>query len=243
MEEFKTLLRDYRISAESEKILTATPLVLLVGPSSSGRNTIINELVKTTGKYHYIISDTTRPMRVKNGVPIEKNGREYWFRSADEVLEDVRQGKFLEAALIHEQQVSGVSIREVMAARKEHAIAITDVEIAGAETIHRIKPDAKVLFVVPPDFDSWMQRLRPRSDLAEAEIRRRLEGACREFRAVLKHDYYTVVINDNLQQAIADVHTLSTTDDYSKDKAQKGRELVQHLLQVTEDYLAQLQQG
>jgi len=237
--EFRSVLNNYKLSASAEQVLADTQLVLLVGPSGGGgRNTIIRELLQT-GRYHYIVSDTTRHIRIKDGVPIEQDGREYWFRSEAEILDDLRQGEFLEAAVIHEQQVSGISIREVAKARTNHLVAITDVETAGAATIHNLKPDTTIVFVVPPDFTTWMQRLRSRSDLPESEIRRRMEGACREFRAVLAHDYYTIVVNDKLDEAVAEIHHIVTTGDRSTAKEQIAHRLVEQLLQDAQAYLAQ----
>src|SRR5947209_4084329 len=115
--EFHTLLADYKLSKASLLTLSQTKLVLLVAPTSSGRNTIIRELLKT-GDYYFIVSDTTRKPRVNDGIP-ERDGVEYWFRSEEEVLEDIKQGKYLEAAVIHEQQVSGISIRELQKANEQ----------------------------------------------------------------------------------------------------------------------------
>jgi guanylate kinase len=236
--EFRAVLANYQLSDSAKQILAETPLVLLVGPSGGGRNTIIDELRKL-GTYHYIVSDTTRQIREKDGVPIEQNGREYWFRKEAELLEDLRRGEFLEAAIIHEQQVSGVSIREVAKARSDHAIAITDIEPAGAETIHAIKTDALVIFIVPPDFPEWMRRLRGRSDLPEDEVRRRLTTACKEIEAALSRPYYTIVANDQLTHAVADIDSLATTGRHDAAKELAARKLADQLLVEARAYLDQ----
>src|SRR5579885_607634 len=107
LQEFKTVLANYRISPASQRILQQTNLVLLAAPTSAGRNTIIRELLKT-GDYHYIVSDTTRQPRINDGIP-EQNGVEYWFRSEADILKDLAAGQYVEAAIIHNQQVSGIS--------------------------------------------------------------------------------------------------------------------------------------
>src|SRR5689334_7205560 len=96
--EFQKVLEHYQVSDENKAILKQTRLVLLDGPTSSGRNTIIDELVKT-GDYFHIVSDTTRQPRHKDGKPIEENGREYWFRSEDDVLAGLKNGDYMEAAI------------------------------------------------------------------------------------------------------------------------------------------------
>src|ERR1700759_5108412 len=116
-QEFKAVLDSYQISDRARQAVQELKLALLLAPTSSGRNTIIRYQVGT-GRYYYIISDTTRPPRVNDGVQ-EKNGREYWFRSEEEILADLKAGEYLEAEIIHNQQVSGISIRELEKAHSE----------------------------------------------------------------------------------------------------------------------------
>lgn len=234
--EFRAVLADYKLSESAKKTLAETKLVLLVGPSSSGRNTAINKLLET-GEYHNVISDTTREKRMKDGVPIEKDGREYWFRTEDEILDDLKHGEFLEAAVIHEQQVSGISIRELDKANRAGLIAITDIEPQGADWIHKLKADAIILFVVPPDFDAWMTRLRRRGEMPEDEVRRRLNTACKEFMAALEHDYFQFVINDTFDETVAEIDQLAKRGHQTPELQNKGRQITQQLLKSAQKYL------
>src|SRR5438309_1023704 len=109
--EFKAVLDKYHVSDAAKTKLEGLKLVLMLAPTSGGRNTIIKRQLQT-GNYYYIVSDTTRPPRVNDGA-LEQNGNEYWFRTEDEILADLKTGSFLEAELIHDQQVSGISIREL----------------------------------------------------------------------------------------------------------------------------------
>jgi len=67
IDEFRAVLANYQPSEHAKGILRHTRLALLVGPTSSGKNTIIGELLHT-GDYHYIVSDTTRKPRTNDGV-------------------------------------------------------------------------------------------------------------------------------------------------------------------------------
>lgn len=234
-EEFAEALTDYRHSRQAQDLLADLRLALLVAPSSSGRNTIIRELLKT-GEYHFIISDTTRNPRVNDGVP-EQDGVDYWFRSEEHVLEDIREGNFLEAALIHKQQVSGVSIRELRRAHDDNKIAITDVNPDGAANIHLIKPDTVSIFVVPPSFPVWIERLHHRGALPEEEVRRRLESAVSEFETALREDYYTYVVNDDLSQAVQKVYEATRDGRQNEREQMKSRTIIERLLQDTAAYL------
>ncbi len=66
LEDFKTLLQDYHPSAESQALFASVPMVVLVGPTAAGRNTLINILVQTH-RYMMVVSDTTRSPRMDNG--------------------------------------------------------------------------------------------------------------------------------------------------------------------------------
>ncbi len=224
--EFNAALRGYRVSVPAQRILDETTFVLLVGPSSSGRNTIINKLLET-GDYYFIISDTTRPPRSNNG-KVEQNGVEYWFRSEEEFLDDLKEGKYLEAEVIHGQQVSGISIRELQKAHDNDKVAITDIEIGGVLNVVQAKPDTAVILILPPNFEEWKRRLRGRGHMSNDEYRRRMETALRIFQAPARNNFFNFVINDNLEDAVRQVHDIATGTVDAALQA-KGAGLVQEL--------------
>jgi guanylate kinase len=234
LDEFRKLLANYRISEEGTQVLQRTKLALLVAPTATGRNTIIRELMKT-GEYHFIVSDTTRQPRVNDGIP-EQDGREYWFRDEEEVLADLYAGKFLEAAIIHNQQVSGVSIRELEKARDEGKIATTDIEINGVHNIMQAKPDTAAIFVLPPNFTAWMARIDGRGDMDALEKRRRLESAVQEFKAALENDYFKFVINGTVEHAVQHIHDLAYGDINAPEQAE-AHKLAEQLLHDTQSWL------
>lgn len=237
-EEFEAALKDYKVSEEGRKILNQTPLMVMVAPTSTGRNTLINELVKT-GNYHFIVSDTTRPPRQNNGV-WEKNGREYFFRSEDEMLEDIKAGMFLEAEVIHKQQVSGISIREIQKAQGQGKIAITDVEILGGIAVAELKPDAWVIYLVPPSFDEWLNRINGRTPLGKGELRNRLEGAIKGFRLALESDCFTFIVNHDKSETVKIIEEITRTGTHHQSDEKSVRDLVRTLWEQTEEFLDQL---
>lgn len=235
LEEFKQVLAHYHISEGSRLILANTKLVLLLAPSGGGRNTVIRELTKT-GEYHFIISDTTRKPRVNDGV-LEQDGVEYWFRTEKEILEDLKAGKFLEAELIHDQQVSGISVRELEKAHAENRIAITDVDMGGLHNVVQAKPDAKAILVLPPSFEEWQKRMVNRGEMTEGEHKRRLQTAVKVFTIALEHDYFQFVINDTIEHAVAQIKRISANTEAVLSQ-KEARHLAETLLSDTKTYLA-----
>lgn len=238
LDEFKKILANYHVSDESKDILKDTKLMLFAAATSAGRNTIFKELLKT-GHYHYIISDTTRKPRVNDGVP-EKNGVEYWFKTEEEMLDNLRTGKMLEAAVIHNQQVSGISMDELKKARDENKIAITDIEVVGTDNIEGAKPDTVSLFIIPPSFEEWQRRLKHRGRLELSEYNRRLQSAAKEFKVALAKDYYWIIVNDNLADVVQYVDNIGQGLLPGKETQAKNRAVLQDLLEKTEAYLATL---
>lgn len=233
--DFQQVLRDYRISDADTKLLQEVRLVILVGPSSSGRNTMISALLDT-GKYHSIVSDTTRKPRVNDG-KLEQNGVEYWFRTEKDFLDDLRKGRFLEAAVIHNQQVSGINMREIKHSASQGKIAIAEIEIVGMENIHRIKPDTFIFFVVPPTFEVWMTRMNDRGQMTVAEKKRRLESAVRELRTALEVDYCKYIVNDEFSQSVERVNHYVNGEKVDSNYQAKGRGVIEKLLADTQKYL------
>ena len=202
-------------------------LVLLVAPSAGGRNTLINKLL-TTGRYNFIVSDTTRHPRENNGI-LEQNGREYWFRSEEEVLDDLKNGEFLEAEIIHSQQVSGISMRELERAAHENKISVTDIDIGGLKKIIKAKPDVIAILVLPPSFEEWQRRLNSRGQLYGDEYRRRMQTAVNILTDALTNKDLVIIISDVVEQSAKQV------DDIVHGKIdlgiqKKGHELVENLL-------------
>lgn len=223
--EFKAALEKYKVSERALKVIEDLRLVLLLAPTSAGKNTIIRHQL-SSGRYYYIVSDTTRQPRINDGV-MEKNGREYWFRTEEEMLEDIQQGGFLEAEIIHQQQVSGLSIRELEKARRQNKTAITDIDIKGVHNIVRIKSNATVIMLIPPNFEEWQRRMAARGMMTPEEKIRRFRTAQKIFVDGLEQDYYHFVISEDVRNsgAIIDAVVAGKANPHQG----RGRNLIQQL--------------
>lgn len=233
--QFKEALNDYHMNPRAQRVLKQTPYVVLNGPTSTGRNTVIRELLKT-GHYYFMVSDTTRPKRYNDGV-LETDGVEYFFRSEEDVLADVKNGEYLEAELIHNQQVSGQSIREFEKANKLGKIALNEIEILGILAVKHLKPDTVAILLLPPSFDEWLARIQGRTAVNQIELNRRLRTALKIFTVALEQDVFTFVVNKDLARTVRVIDEIArgelTRTNRSQDIA-----LVRQLQQQTVDYLA-----
>jgi len=234
-EAFKKILASYQLSDRAKDALNGLSLVLMLAPTSGGRNTTIRELLKS-GNYYFVVSDTTRKPRINDGVQ-EENGVQYWFRSEEEILSDLEKGEFLEAELIHGQQVSGISIRELTKAKAEGKTAITDIDIEGMHNVFRAKPDTAAILLLPPSFEEWQNRLMARGHMRPDEVRRRMETAKKVFEDGLKQTYYHYVINESIPQAAALIDSI--VHGGKNTHQDRGLSLLRHLLEKLETHLQQ----
>ncbi|MBX4201471.1 hypothetical protein KW803_01055 [Candidatus Saccharibacteria bacterium] len=235
-QDFKDTLETYHVSSHAQEIISNLKLVLLLAPSSGGRNTIIRHQVKT-GKYSYIVSDTTRQPRINDGV-LEQNGQEYWFKTEEEFLADLKAGEYLEAEIIHGQQVSGISIRELQRARQEGKIAITDIELLGMHNVVRSKPDTVAIMLLPPSFEEWQRRLASRGAMRPDEFKRRLQTAQKILEDGLREDYYQYVISENIEQSGGIIDAI--VEGKSNPHHGRGRGLIEQLQSSLQDKLTSL---
>ena len=68
-------------------------VIAIVGPSAAGKNTLLNKILENKN-YNKVLHSTTRPIR--DG---EKNGREYYFLTNEEMLKLIDEGKIIGAAV------------------------------------------------------------------------------------------------------------------------------------------------
>jgi guanylate kinase len=232
MNELTQLLDDYAPSNEVVSIVRSSQLLFVVGISGAGKNTIINKLLKS-GKYHRIISHTTRAPRENYGV-MEQDGEEYYFVNHAQVADMVNAKEFVEAKQ-YGINVYGTSAAELTKAKQEGKIALADIEVQGAQEYWQLSQDIQVVFIVPPSFEIWQDRLlsRYKHGIDEEDIMRRKRIAVEEIELALSKDYFKFVVNDELDRAVEAVdalaHGAKSGEEYQAKGMHIARELAEEL--------------
>ena len=90
----------------------------------------------------------------------------------------------------------------------EHAIAlgqrvILEIELVGARQVRKSFPNAKQIFVLPPNESTLEERIRSRGQDSEEAIARRLTQSKVELAAAAEFDVQ--IVNDHLETAIAEL--------------------------------------
>ncbi|HEX5797208.1 MAG TPA: hypothetical protein VFX86_02350 [Candidatus Saccharimonadales bacterium] len=227
--ELKEQLDSYKVPAKAVEILENTRVVFLVGVSGAGKNTILKELLKT-GKYKLVISHTTRKPRKNHGV-LEKHGEAYHFIDEEKAKEMLKNNEFIEAK-IYSGNIYGTSIAEVEDAHRKRKIAISDIEVQGVSEYMKVAPSVVPVFILPPDFNTWRQRLKDRFkglNYNWQEMKTRLSTAKAELTDALSKDYFEFVVNDDLERAVSAVDKIAHGE-LSAQKNEHARRLAQDLL-------------
>ena len=141
----------------------------------------------------FSVSYTTRPPRGH-----ERSGESYHFITREEFEERIARGEFLEYAEVfgHYYGTHRSVLDKAVAEGKD---VVLDIDVQGAGQLKGTLPEAVTIFVLAPSRTILEQRLRARSEDADAEIARRLRAAAQEIRNYYSYDY--VVINNNLDES------------------------------------------
>jgi len=167
-------------------------LIVLSGPSGVGKTTVI-EILARTGRFAESVSATTRSRRGN-----EQDGVHYHFLAPEEFQRRVRNGEFLEHAVVHGEHY-GTLASEVdrILAGGRHCILSIDVQ--GAMQLREQGVPALYVFLAPPDLATLENRLRGRGTDDEASILSRLRTAREEMKWAPRYD--RVVVNDSAESA------------------------------------------
>ena len=183
-------------------------VIVLSGFSGAGKGTIMKHLLdRYPGSYHLSISATTRPMRTG-----ERDGREYFFKSREEFDRMIADGEFLEYATFNGNSY-GTPKAYVEQLTAEGKDVILEIEVQGALQVRQIFPEALLLFVTPPSADELKRRLVGRGTESAEVIAQRLAISAKESVLMPRYDY--LIINDVLDEAVAEVHRIIQSEHYA----------------------------
>ena len=150
------------------------------------------------------MSATTRDPRLG-----ELEGVHYRFVTEAEFDRLQDEGALLEWAEYNERRY-GTPRQPVVEHLMEGEDVLLEIEVQGARQIRGSYPAAVMFFILPPSIEELEARLRLRADTSEEDIHRRLLIARQEIadaRGVFDH----IVVNDELERAIAEIDGLMAT--------------------------------
>ncbi len=175
-------------------------LIVLSGPSGSGKGTIIKSLLEQRRDTVLSISMTTRDPRFG-----EQEGVHYFFRTREEFEQTIANDGFLEYAE-YNGNYYGTPIAPIQRWLYEGKNVILEIEVQGAEKVMDKRDDLVSIFLAVPSMEELEHRLRGRGTETDEVIERRLAAAKQELTRVPRYQY--VVLNDEVEQAVARINTI-----------------------------------
>ncbi len=174
-------------------------LIIISGPSGSGKGTIVKELIKNE-QYYVSISLTTRTARIG-----EQEGIHYFFRSQEEFFKLRDNNELLEWAEFC-GNFYGTPKANVEKKLEEGKNVILEIEVQGALKVKQMYPESVFIFVVPPSMEELHNRLVNRGTEKHSVIEQRINRAKEEIRLMDRYDY--IVVNDVLLMAVSNINTI-----------------------------------
>ncbi len=187
-------------------------LLILSGPSGSGKGTVVNR-IRDDENLSVSISVTTRTPRVN-----EIDGVNYFFRTKDEFYDMLRNDALLEHALFLGNHYG--TPREYVEEQIDNGkTVILEIEVNGALQVKEKFPEAVLVFLLPPTFTELKNRLINRATESRETIEERLKRAREEVKLADKYDY--LVINDNIERAADDIRLIVSSETLKTKRSQE----------------------
>lgn len=182
-------------------------LAVLSGPGGVGKSTVVRALRDLLPGWAVSVSATTRAAR-----PGERDGVDYWFVSDERFDQLIAEGAFLEWANFggHRYGTLWSSVREPLGAGRP---VLLEIEIQGALAVKKEFPEAVLIFLHPPHFETLRARLRERGTDDQQRVQQRLALAEWELAQAAAFDHH--VTNDDVASAAARVAAILDRDAHS----------------------------
>ncbi len=191
-------------------------LVIISGPSGSGKGTVVSELVKTDD-FSLSISATTRSPR-----PYEINGKHYYFYTKEEFEYMKEHGQLLEWAMFCDNYY-GTPRVYVEKQLKQGKNIILEIEVQGALQVKKLYPESILVFLIPPNLEELGRRLTNRGTEDKNTINKRIHRALEEMEFVPQYDY--IVINETVEEAQKDIETIVKAETMKCSRNNKIKEI------------------
>ena len=175
-------------------------LIILSGPSGSGKDTVLRALKEVDSDVKVSVSMTTRNPR-----PGDVDGVDYYFVTREYFEKKIAENKMLEYAE-YAGNYYGTPADPVEEMLRQGKAVFLEIEVQGAEKIRSRYDSVISIFLMPPSMRVLEDRLRGRGTEDEETIQHRLFIAREEIRRAPEYDY--VVVNDTIENAVEGIETI-----------------------------------
>lgn len=225
-QDFKLLIKDYQPSPQTLETFVSSDFAVIAGPAGAGKDTLRGRLVGARpDKYRAILSTTTRAPR-----PKETDGIDYHFVDTQAMKGGLAERRYLQAALVHQQQVSTLDIKDIEGLGNSQT-GLSILVVGTEQELRAYKPDIKTIFLVPPSLEDMQDRLhRSSRNSDQAEISRRMEAAKKEIGFAFDQKNYYCLVTKDPNHTAALVDAFLTDDKIDRTEDEEARSKMQEIL-------------
>ncbi len=188
-------------------------LIVVSGPSGSGKGTIIQEFLQGNSDAWLSISCTSRDPR-PGDVPNES----YFFLTREEFEEKINNGDFLEYAE-YNGNYYGTPKEHIEEKLTKGIDVILEIEVQGALKVKELVPEAICIFIMPPSMKELKKRLVGRGTETKEKVLGRFKTAYQEINNVTSYNY--VVTNDTVENAVAKIGAILLSEKCRVDRIEQ----------------------
>ena len=165
-------------------------LFVISGASGVGKSTVLAQVMENRKDLIFSVSATTRAPR-----PGETEGVSYYFVTKETFRQMIDREEFIEYDA-HMDNYYGTP-KPQLEEKLARGHVLLDIEPNGAFIVRKTRPDAVLIFIVPPSLEELERRLRSRGDTDEEQIRLRTMRVRWEMEQSKQYDH--VVVNDQVE--------------------------------------------
>lgn len=168
-------------------------IIVIAAPGGTGKGTVIKQYLETYTDTLYSISCTSRAKRENDNVS------SYYYVSKEEFENMIKNDELLEYVMFCDNYY-GTPKKYIIDEINKNNDVLLELEYIGALNVKQKFAEAKLIFLLPPNFDELYNRLHNRGTDSEERIHQRLSKAKEEVLNAKKFDY--LVINDKIDDTI-----------------------------------------
>jgi guanylate kinase len=182
----------------NESVLGHLPnitFVAVVGPTAVGKTTLMNAAAARCPALHQVISTMSREPR-----PGEENDVDVHFRTREEMETKIAAQEYVTAIVNTNGEIYATAPEDYAT----EGIAMLPV-LASAMPMFKALPfkTMRTIFILPPSWESWKQRIETHNFTPE-EYEKRMQEAGESLRYAIDNENLVFVVNDDLVQSTLD---------------------------------------
>lgn len=195
-DELKKLVNNYQPNKKTLEAINQVSLLATVGPSATGKTTIMKALAAMDSNFHFVVGETSRQPR-----PSERGGVDLFFRKRGDILDDLKAGRLTQVVIGPNGDLYCTRV-DNFSSSKINLFPLIPLGVKQFQALP-LKFFATA-FIVPDSFEHWQQWLKKQTlegQWNEEKLRQRLIEAKTSFEFALHDPQMNFILNDQPQKA------------------------------------------